>query len=112
MKILLLLAYAIPYAYLALWGDAVHGTMLLYLLMAAAFFLLCKAAAKLRSLPVILFGNLLSTAVSCLCLVMLGPKDMAAYFKPFTGWSLLLTVSAVAAGAQMIYVQYKIRKHE
>ncbi|MBQ4579636.1 MAG: hypothetical protein IJA83_03160 [Clostridia bacterium] len=108
----ILLGYGVPYAFLALWGDAAHGTMLLYLLMAAAFFLLCNAAVKQRNLPVILCGNLVSTALSCLCMVLFGPQDMGAYFKPFTGWSLLLIVSALAVGVQMIYARHRIRRHQ
>ena len=104
MKKWLLAAYCIPYAYLAIWGDAVHGTMLLYALMAAAFFLLCKGAAKLRSVATVVIGNLISTAASCLCLAAFGPQDMAAYFKPFTAWSLLLVIFVLAAGLQMLYV--------
>ena len=106
----ILLGYCMPYAFLALWGDAAHGTMLPYLPMAAAFFLLCNAAAKLRSMPVVIIGNLLSAAVSGVCLTLLGPRDMAAYFKPFTEWSLLLMISAAAAGLQLVYAWHKIRR--
>ena len=106
MRKWLLAAYCIPYAYLAIWGDAVHGTMLLYALMAAAFFLLCKGAAKLRSV-----ATVISTAASCLCLAEFGPQDMAAYFKPFTAWSLLLVISLAATAVQGFYV-WRRRKRQ
>ena len=111
MRKWLLAAYCIPYAYLAIWGDAVHGTMLLYALMAAAFFLLCKGAAKLRSVATVVIGNLISTAASCLCLAEFGPQDMAAYFKPFTAWSLLLVISLAASAMQGFYV-WRRRKRQ
>ena len=109
---LILPAYCIPYAYLALRGDAVHGTMLLYLLMAVMFFLLCNAAVRLCRPSVILYGNLLSIVASCVCLALFDPHDMAAYFKPFTSWSLLLIVSTVAAIGQALFARWKIRQQQ
>ena len=78
-------------------GDAAHGTVLLYGVMAAAFFLLCRRS----SMQAVLLGNLLSMAASCLCLTLFGPQDLAGYFKPFTAWSLLLAVSAAAAAQEL-----------
>lgn len=100
MKRWIWLGYCVPWAYLALWGDAAHGTVLLYALMAAAFFLLCRGS-KLKT---VLLGNLLSLMASGLCLWAFGPADAAGYYKPFTAWSLLAVVSAVAGAVQVIYV--------
>ena len=100
MKRWIWLGYCVPWAYLALWGDAAHGTVWLYALMAAAFFLLCRGS-DLRG---VLLGNLLSLMASGLCLWAFGPADATGYFKPLTAWSLMLVVSAVAAAVQAIYV--------
>lgn len=109
---ILLAGYCIPYVYLAIWNDAVYGSILLYVVMAAAFLLLCRAAIKAHSLPVVLSGNLLSLVVSSLCLAVFGLHGVDVYFKPFTPWSLLLVISVVATSGQVLYCWRVLKKHE
>ena len=96
---MLLAGYCVPYAYLAIWGDALHGTVLFYALMVTALFLLCRGS----EMHTVLLGNLLSLVASGLCLAAFGPADMAVYFKPFTAWSLMLVISLTAAAVQVGY---------
>lgn len=106
----LLAVYCIPYAYLAIWSDAVYGSILLYAVMVAAFFLLCRAAVKAHNLLVVLSGNLLSLGVSSLCLTAFGLQDAVGYFKPFTPWALLLVISVVATLGQVSYGRRALKK--
>ena len=102
----MMLAYGVPWVYLALLGDVAHGTVLLYGVMAGVFFLLCWGS-DLRG---VLLGNLLSLAMSSLCLGAFGPPDAAGYFKPFTAWSLLVVISLAVSAVQGFCVWRRRKK--
>ena len=101
---LLLASYCIPFAFLAVSGDAFHGTMFFYAVMVAGILLLCRAAFKTNNVPVIYLGNALSFASSCLAAKLSGLEAMGAYFKPFTAYSLIVALSAFSVIAHTMAV--------
>ena len=95
IRILLLTAYCIPFAFLAVNGDAVSGTMLFYGVMIAGFSLLCRGALKTKNASVLWLGSILSAVSSCAAAKLTGLEAMGYYFKPFTSYSLIAVISAV-----------------
>ena len=96
IRALLLPAYCIPFAFLAVNGDASSGTMLFYGVMAAGFALLCLAALKANLVSILYIGNLLSFASSCVFAKLSGLEPMGYYFTPFTSYSLIAAISIVS----------------
>ena len=64
VKILMLITYCVPFAFLAVNGDATSGTLLFYGVMVAGFVLLLCSALKTNNIAVLYLGNLLSFASS------------------------------------------------
>lgn len=60
IRVFLLSAYYIPFAFLLVNGDATSGTMLFYRLMIAGFAFLCCGALKTNNIAVLYIGNILS----------------------------------------------------
>ncbi len=104
VRIALLLIACVPYAFLAVNGDAKYGTMLFYGLMVAGLTLLCWGALKTNHIPIIYIGNILSFFSSYIIAKIAGLKSMGYYFKPFTSFSLIITLSIVAIIIQTIPV--------
>lgn len=63
IRLFILIAYCIPYAFLAIYGDAIYRTMLLYGVMAVAFFVLYRLC--IRSHNVVVFFHWKHTEPSC-----------------------------------------------
>ena len=103
----MLLMYCVPWAYFALWGDATHGTMLLYALMIVMHAALCFVSLRTRRAWIAAVGSALGGAVSLLCVKYSPLVEMSYYFKPFTAVhltaavSLMLFVVEAAAAAWM-----------
>lgn len=92
----LLTAYCVPFAFLAVSGDAAFGTMLFYAVLLLGFALLGWLALKTGS-PALLFpGSLLSSACSCVAAKLTGLAPMGEYFKPLTSYSLIAAISIAA----------------
>lgn len=104
LRLLLLLGYCIPFAFLSVYGDAVWGTMLLYGLMTIGFALLCWMALKTNNSVFIYIGNTLSFASSYIVGKISGLEPMGYYFKPFTTYSLIAALSVLAVVCQTIPV--------
>ena len=105
----LLIAYCVPFSFLCVNGDASTGTMLYYGVMIAGFALLCWGALKTRNVPVLYVGNALSLASSYAVAKLTGLEPMGYYFKPFTAYSLMVTISVVAVIVQTVIVGYYLR---
>ena len=104
VRILLLIGYGVPYAFLSINGDATSRTMLFYGVMIAAFALLCWGSIKTNNMAIVFIGNALSF-VSSYIIAMFGDLEaMAWYFKPFTTQSLLIVISIVATVIQAIVI--------
>ena len=110
IRILLLIAYCVPYAFLSINGDANYGTMMFYGVMVVAFFLLCFVSVKTNNIASIFIGNILSFVFSSISLMFGDLEAMSWYFKPFTAQSLLMVISIVVMIIQVsVVVIYKIR---
>ena len=101
MKMGLLLAYAVPYTFLAAYGDGKYKTMLLYGVMVAAFVGLFVIAYKTHNVKVIIPGNIISTVVSGVITKNSVLVEMGHYFKPFTAFQLVIFVSGIVLIVQL-----------
>ena len=102
VRALLLAAYCVPYAFLSVYGDGMHGTMLFYGIMAAGLALLCWGALKTKNIAAVYIGNALSFVSSCAAARLSGLEPMGHYFKPFTSDSLIIAISVAAIIVQAI----------
>ena len=96
IRALLLITYCVPFAFLAVNGDATSGTMLFYGIMIGGYVLLCWGALKTHNVAVIYIGNALSFASSYAVAKLFGMELMGYYFKPFTSYGLIVAISLVA----------------
>ena len=110
VKILMLITYCAPFAFLAVNGDATSGTLLFYGVMVAGFVFLLCGALKTNNIAVLYLGNLLSFASSCAVAKLSGLAQMGHYFKPFTSHSLIVTISIAAIVVQTIIVLIYVKK--
>ena len=109
IRICLLIAYCVPFSFLCVNGDASSGTMVYYGVMIAGFALLCWSVLKTHNVPVLYVGNALSLISSFTVAKLTGLDRMGYYFKPFTAYSLMLTISVVAVIVQTVIVVYYAR---
>ena len=110
IKILLLIAYCVPFAFLSVNGDATSGTMLFYGVMIACFVLLCWGAIKTNNVAILYIGNVISFASSYGIAKLSGLEPMGHYFKPFTSYGLIIAISVVAIVIQTVIVLICARK--
>lgn len=104
IRVLLLLAYCIPFAFLSVNGDATFGTILFYGVMIVGFAILCFEALKTNNVAVLYIGNILSFISSYKAAELYGLEPMVQYFKPLTSYSLIVALSIVAIVCQTIPV--------
>ena len=109
IRILLLAAYCIPYAFLCVNGDAVSSTMLWYAVMAAAFMLLYCAALRTRNIAVLYIGNIVSFGTSWAAAKLSGLEPMGYYFKPFTSHSLITVISVIVLMIQTVLLLIRFK---
>jgi len=91
---LLIAACCVPYAFLCLWGDVTHGTMLLYLPCIAMCLLLMRRFWRIS--PALFAGHTLSFLSSFLCLHLFRTERWSWYFKPFSALDLMAALSLAA----------------
>ena len=103
-KMLILAACCIPYAFLALYGDAAYGTMAFYAIMIAAFSIIGRASIRSKNIFLLYIGDLFSCGVSLTAAWLFGLNNMNWYFKPFTAVSLIVAVSALTVLIHSIFV--------
>ena len=101
-SILILAAYCVPYAFLAMYGDYTFFSMWPYVLAAVAMAALGLYCGRTKRIPLALLGNLLSLAISCLLTRCFATEHWYYYFKAFpaeirTVWlsGILLAIQAV-----------------
>lgn len=102
VRVLLLIAYCIPFAFLAVNGDAASGTMKCYGVMVVGFSFLCWLALKTQNIVTLYIGNALSLASSYIVAKLSGLEAMGEYFKPFTSYDLIVVISVVAIIIQTV----------
>ena len=111
IRAFLLSAYCVPFAFLAVNGDATSGTMLFYGVMIAGFSVLCWGGLKTNNATILYIGNVLSFVSSCVAVKLSGLEPMGHYFKPLTSYSLIVLISVVAISVQTIIVlSYRAKK--
>lgn len=108
-KAILLIAYIIPYVFLALDGDLSGYAMMSYGTMIAAFLGLCWTAIKTGYAKLVYFGNIMSFISSWIAVDSSDLVKMSWYFKPFTAHQLLIIISLVLFVVQAILV-WKCKK--
>ena len=109
-RVLLLLLYSVPYAFLAIYGDAQWGSLWLYLPMIVGFTVLAIIAHVTKNEVIVIVGNVLSVISSYTALAVSGIGAMSWYFKPVTTHILIGLLSAVAMGAQFPTAIVRINK--
>lgn len=111
-KVKLLLAYAVPYPFLAMWEDAAFGTLWCYGGMILALTLLGRYAIRKGLHWVMLAGNGLSLLLSLLCaLPFLDTVRWSWYFKPFSPVQMLLFLMTVTVLLELT-VLWRKKKRE
>lgn len=103
-RVLMLLAYCVPYGYLAMKGDATSGTMIFYGFMIVGFGILCRTAIRTNNTIVLIIGNALSFISSYLFTLKNLPEEWSWYFKPFTPMSLLLLITIISFIIQILII--------
>ena len=96
IKFLMLMAYCIPYGYLAINGDATSGTMIFYGFMIIGFGILCGTAIRTHNTIILIAGNILSFISSYLFTLRNLPEEWGRYFKPFTPVGLLVLITIIS----------------
>ena len=113
IRALLLIAYCIPFAFLAVNGDATSGTMKFYGIMFCVFAFLCWIAIRTKNILNLYIGNILSFVSSYVFAKLSGLEPMGEYFKPFTSYDLILAISVLAVVIQTIIVLiYRAKKKQ
>ena len=111
IRVFLLIAYCVPFAFLTVNGDATSVTILFYGVMIAGFALLGFGALKTNNVTVLYIGNVLSFVSSCAAAKLSGLEPMGHYFKPFTSHSLIVAISvAVLIVHTIIVLIYAAKK--
>lgn len=111
-KVLLLAAYCIPYAFLAMNGDARSGTMAFYGLMLLCLSLLQFLSVKTGNRSLMLPGNFCSFISSYVCMLLFQTEKWSWYFKPFTGAQLLIMISVGLLLFQLAATVFHDSKHK
>lgn len=103
---LMLLFYCIPFVFLAMYGDALSGSMMFYGVMLAGFSLLCGIAFMTNNTNVLITGNLFSFFSSAIfTLIYLPGSEWNWYFKPLTPMFLLILITTIS-----VLIHYTIIK--
>jgi len=104
IRVLLLIAYCIPFSFFSVNEDATFGTMKLYGFMVIGFAFLCWVALKTKNIVILYIGNILSFISSYISAKLSGLESMGDYFKPFTSYDLIIVISVIAIIIQTIVV--------
>ncbi len=112
VKIIMLLAYCVPYAYLAMYGDATYGTMIFYGFMVVCLGVLCHIAIKTKNRAVLIVGNILSLTSSYFLISKNQDEIWEWYFKPFTPFGLLLLITIIALVVQAAFLLHSKRQRK
>ena len=91
----------VPYAFLALWGQAERGNLglcALFLAGMAAFVLLCRGKDAFLAM---LGADALSCLASCLCVFLFQKEGWNARFQPMTPLSLVFSLFLLALLLQL-----------
>lgn len=104
IKVLMLLAYCVPYGYLSMKGDFSSGTMIFYGLMIVCLGILLAIAIRTRNIIILVLGNILSFISSYIFISQNQTNDWGSYFKPFVSFDLLILITVVALVIQALFI--------
>ena len=110
IRVLLLLGYCVPFVFLAMNEDATVGTLWFYLIMIIGFGILSYASAKTKNSWIVVFGNILSFASSCIFAWNFQTPKWEYYFKPFLPNTLIIFETVVAFLIQIAIVIHYAKK--
>ena len=99
-KILLLVGYCIPYVFLCMYGDAAWGSGLVYGVAAAVLAVLCVVACKTGNIKLVVVGNIISYAVSELCVILFAEEKLSYYYESLNVHMLIGVCTVIAAMLQ------------
>jgi len=115
-SVLIVIVYALPFAYFGMQQDYSHQSPIGYVAMVAAMGLLAFASIKLGSVYALLIGNIASFAVSFYFVGNMQGDTLAAFFKPLSSEQtliflsvLMLILQAVVAGITYWIILRKMR---
>ena len=113
VKTSLILGYCIPFVFLAMNEDATTGTLWFYLIMIVGFSALCFGSIKTKNPWIVVLGNILSFASSCVFAWNFQTPKWEYYFKPFLPNQLIIFETILAFLIQIIFViNYKRKESE
>ena len=104
------IGYCIPFVFLSMWEDARFGTLWFYFVMIACLCVLCCSVARSKSTYMIFVGNLLSFISSNVFFKLFQTEKWQYYFKPFSGYGLIVFESIVVFVLQMLLLLYLRKK--
>ena len=110
VKIVLLAAYCVPFPFLAVWGDGMHGTMLLYGVMIAAYLLMGILCCRTKNGFIMIIGGIAGSVLSLAAAKLSGIQSMDYYFKPFNAFGMIATVSAVEIVVNVLFAVIGMRR--
>ena len=84
LKLLLFIAYALPYPFLAMWEDAAFGSLWCYGIMILSLVLLGRFSIRNNLQKMMFSGNALSLLLSLLFTSLFQTEKWLWYFKPFS----------------------------
>lgn len=105
INILLVLAYCVPYHFLAMYGDHYFNTILLYGVMVICFGIFTWITVKNNLIATLVIGNILS-CMSSYFFIQHSSYDWSDYFRPFSPVGLLLFVTIILFISQFLFIYY------
>ena len=112
IRALLLLGYCVPFVFLAMNEDATVGTLWFYLIMIIGFGALCYGSAKTKNSWIVVIGNNLSFASSCIFAWNFQTPKWEYYFKPFLPNQLIVFETVIALVIQIVISISIVRKNK
>ena len=112
IRALLLLGYCVPFVFLAMNEDATVGTLWFYLIMIIGFGALCYGSAKTKNSWIVVIGNILSFASSCIFAWNFQTPKWEYYFKPFLPNQLIVFETVIALVIQIVISISIVRKNK
>ncbi|WP_051506903.1 hypothetical protein [Saccharibacillus sacchari] len=101
-SVLIVIVYALPFAYFGMQQDYSHQSPIGYIAMVAAMGLLAFASIKLGSVYALLIGNVASFAVSFYFVGKMQGDTLAVFFKPLSPEQTLIFLSVLMLILQAI----------
>jgi len=110
VPVFLLLIYAFPFTFLAMYGDHAFGTVSFYFPLCVGLSVLCYLSIRRGQGWLMLLGNLVSFLSSREFLLRYQGEGWDVFFQPFTPMGFLTTVSVIALAAQVVWLCFDRKK--